>query len=35
VCRLIDWLRPGTGHKLTDRSDPPRCMYCGRSVKGT
>jgi len=36
VCALIDWLRPGAGHKLTDRSDPPRCRYCGgRTSKGT
>jgi hypothetical protein len=35
VCALIDWLRPGTGHKLTDRCTPAACIYCGSSSKGT
>jgi len=28
-CRIIGLLRPGSGHRFTDRCDPPSCCYCG------
>jgi hypothetical protein len=34
VCWLIDWLRPGAGHRSTAAAYPPACEFCGRT-KGT
>jgi hypothetical protein len=29
TCRIIDALRPGEGHRFTDRATPSACCYCG------
>ena len=32
TCRISGLLQPGSGHRFTNRCDPPACCYC-RAVK--